>query len=336
MEVAEPSHWPVKERLGRPLVLVVLPWVMLNETEPRWRCPDGGAPMAVPRWRYPDGGLKSPDSFAQTYRRVEATTLRSDGVPMSSEFQTLRLEVEDRVATLTLDDPKRRNAFTLPMVADVEAAFDHMESSDEVGAVVVTGAAPAFCAGADLSHLQGAAREGLRRIYEGFLRVGRSPLPTVAAVNGAAVGAGMNLALVCDLRIAGSRARFDSRFLDLGLHPGGGHTWMLRRLGGAQLATAMVLFGQILDAEAAVRHGLAWEAVDDDQLLDRARAVAARAASAPPPLVEKAKATLEDMAGIHRHPDAVDRELDPQVWSVEQPFFAERLAALKSKIRKKP
>src|SRR5207253_5114344 len=70
---------------------------------------------------------------------------------------------------------------------------------------------------------------GLRSVYEGFLRVARSSLPTVAAVNGAAVGAGMNLALACDVRLAGRSARFDTRFLKLGLHPGGGHTWMLRR-----------------------------------------------------------------------------------------------------------
>ncbi len=252
----------------------------------------------------------------------------------SPTFKTLQLDIEDRVAVLTLDDARRRNAITLPMVEEIGVVFDQLEASDEVGAVVVTGAAPAFCAGADLSHLQGAAREGLRRIYEGFLRVGRSTLPTVAAVNGAAVGAGMNLALVCDLRLAAHGAKFDCRFLDLGLHPGGGHTWMLRQLGGSQLVTAMVLFGQALDGRAAQDHGLVWESVPDDELLDRAKAVAARAASAPEPLVKQVKDTLRDMGSIHHHADAVDRELDPQVWSVEQPFFAERLAALKKKIHK--
>ena len=254
----------------------------------------------------------------------------------SLSFETLRLEIRDRVAVLTLDDAKRRNAITLPMVDEVETVFNALESSDAVGAVVITGAAPAFCAGADLSHLKGAARQGLKRIYEGFLRVARSTLPTVAAVNGAAVGAGMNLALVCDLRLAARRAKFDCRFLDLGLHPGGGHTWMLRRLGGAELPAAMVLFGQALNGEQAARHGLVWDVVDDEILLDRAVEIAARAASAPRPLVIKVKETLRDMAAVHHHPAAVERELDPQVWSIEQPFFAERLAALKKKIRSKP
>src|SRR5687768_370607 len=131
----------------------------------------------------------------------------------------VRSHIEDGVATVTLTDPARRNALTLPMVHEVEALFDELEADPAVGAVVVTGEAPAFCAGADLSHLSssaaGGAEAGLRAIYEGFLRISRSPLPTIAAVNGAAVGAGMNLALVCDVRLAAERARFDTRFLQL-------------------------------------------------------------------------------------------------------------------------
>jgi len=245
---------------------------------------------------------------------------------------SVRLDRRDRVAVVTLDDPDRRNALNLDMVAEVVATFEQLEADDGVGAVVVTGAPPAFCAGADLGNLGEARREGLKAIYEGFLRVGRSPLPTVAAVNGAAVGAGMNLALVCDLRIAGRRARFDSRFLDLGLHPGGGHTWMLRNAVGPHTAAAMVLFGEILDGEAAAAAGLVWRCVDDEALLDEAIAMGERAASAPRELVFEVKRSLLDMAGITRHEDAVERELDPQVWSVEQPWFAERLKALQQRI----
>src|ERR1700737_2234042 len=177
------------------------------------------------------------------------------------------VDITDRVATVTLDAPARRNSLTLDMVNGMVAAFDDLDSRDDVGAVIVTGAPPAFCAGAELSHLMGKPgedrRAGLRAIYDGFLRVGRSPLPTVAAVNGAAVGAGMNLALCCDLRIAGKRAKFDTRVLQLGLHPGGGHTWMMRRVMGQQGALAAVLFGEVLDGEAAERSGLAWRCVED-------------------------------------------------------------------------
>ena len=144
----------------------------------------------------------------------------------------VHVERRGRVAVLTLDDERRRNALTLGLCEAVAGAMDDLESDDGVGAVVVTGAGPAFCAGADLSHLGESRRDGLLAIYEGFLRVARSPLPTLAAVNGAAVGAGMNLALACDVRLAGRSARFDTRFLDLGIHPGGGHTWMFRRIVG--------------------------------------------------------------------------------------------------------
>src|SRR5690606_13918880 len=187
------------------------------------------------------------------------------------------------------------NALTLDLVGEIVAAFDALEADPDVGAVVITGAAPAFCAGADLSHLGASRREGLMRIYEGFLRVGRSPLPTIAAVNGAAVGAGMNLALVCDVILAGTSARFDTRFLQLGIHPGGGHTWMLQQRVGPQTAAAMVLFGKVLDGPAARDAGLAWDCVPDDELVDAARALAAVAAAGPPELVRRIKQTMLDV-----------------------------------------
>ncbi len=245
---------------------------------------------------------------------------------------TVRTEVDDRVAVVTLDAPDRRNALDLPMVDEIVATFDELEGRDDVGAVIVTGAPPAFCAGADLSHLGSSESEGLRAVYEGFLRIGRSSLPTIAAVNGPAVGAGMNLALCCDVRVAARSARFDTRFLQLGLHPGGGHTWMLRRVVGPQSAAAMVLFGEIVDGAGAERIGLVWRCVDDDAVLDSARSLATRAAAGPPELVRKIKETLADVAAIATHPQAVDRELVPQVWSVQQPEFRERLAAMQRRI----
>jgi enoyl-CoA hydratase len=257
----------------------------------------------------------------------------------------LRVDVDERVAVVTLDDPDRRNVLSLEMVDEIVAAFDRIEDDADVGAVIVTGAPPAFCAGADLSHLAGAARTddesdapaqpGLRSVYEGFLRVARSSLPTVAAVNGAAVGAGMNLALACDVRLAGRAARFDTRFLKLGLHPGGGHTWMLHQLAGAQTAAAMVLFGEVIGGAEAVEAGLAWRCVDDDALLERARALAAKAAEVPPALVRRAKETLATMADVADHEEAVQVELTAQLWSLQQPEFAERLADMRERISRR-
>src|SRR6476659_10085605 len=157
----------------------------------------------------------------------------------------VQLEIVDRVATLTLDNPAERNTMTAPMVEEIVAAIEQVEADDGIGALVVTGTPPAFCAGADLSQLGASQKDGLRAIYSGFLRVAACTLPTIAAVNGAAVGAGMNLALACDVRLAANRARFDTRFLDLGIHPGGGHTWMMRRIVGPQATNATVLFGEV-------------------------------------------------------------------------------------------
>src|SRR4051794_38501019 len=248
------------------------------------------------------------------------------------------VEKRDRVAVLTLNDPDHRNSLTLPMVDEIVEAFDALEADDDVGAVVITGAGKGFCAGADLGNLGSSATTtggGFRSIYEGFLRVGRSSLPTVAAVNGAAVGAGMNLALACDLRVSGKSARFDCRFLDLGLHPGGGHTWMLRDAVGKHAAAAMVLFGQILDGETAARYDLAWRCFEDDALIDGAVEIAARAASGPKELVVEIKSSLADMRAIDDANAAMERELGPQVWSREQPWFAERLAAIKARVSSK-
>lgn len=245
-------------------------------------------------------------------------------------------EISDGVATLTLNNPDERNTMTAPMVEAIVSAMDAVEADESVGAVVVTGAGSAFCAGANLGNLQTATRESLGTIYEGFLRIARSPLPTLAAVNGPAVGAGMNLALGCDVRLAATRARFDTRFLQIGLHPGGGHTWMQRRIVGPQAAMAAVVFGQVLDGPEAERVGLVYRCVPDDELAVHAHEFARGAASAPRELAILTKQTIRDMADVATHPDAVAREFDPQLWTVRQPWFEERIAALKAKISTRP
>lgn len=249
----------------------------------------------------------------------------------------VRYEVDEhRVALITLDATERRNAMNLALVDEMVAAVERAAGDDGVGALVVTGAGSAFCAGAALDHLAGSAdnderEDGLRRVYEGFLSVARCPLPTIAAVNGPAVGAGMNLALACDVRIAATAARFEARFLDLGLHPGGGHTWLLQRLAGPQAAAAAVLFGEALDGETAARHGVAWRCVPDSDLLPAALAMAGRAASMPRELSIRTKATLRRMPSVDHHDEAVDIELAVQAWSTTQPDFAQRLATFRKK-----
>jgi enoyl-CoA hydratase len=238
------------------------------------------------------------------------------------------LTVSDRVATITLNDPKQRNAISLPMVEEVIAIVDALDDDPNVGAIVVTGAPPAFCAGANLRGVKGSARS----IYEGFLRFARSPLPTLAAVNGPSVGAGMNLALCCDITLAGESARFDSRFLELGMHPGGGHTWMLQRAAGLQPAMAAVLFSEVLDGPEAARVGLAFRCVPDDALLETAQAMASKAASAPRDLAVRAKQTMRQIGSAPDIDQAVDLEIHAQRWSMKQPFFIEGIKRMQQRI----
>src|SRR4051794_31346737 len=134
----------------------------------------------------------------------------------------VEVQVEEGFAVLTLNDPDRRNALNLPMCDEMVAAVDALEADDTVNALIVTGTPPAFCAGADLSHLGSSQRDGLLRVYEGFLRVARSTLPTIAAVNGAAVGAGMNLAPARDVRLARRSAPLATPVVPPRPPPGGG------------------------------------------------------------------------------------------------------------------
>ncbi|OBI40436.1 enoyl-CoA hydratase [Mycobacterium kyorinense] len=242
----------------------------------------------------------------------------------------VRYTVDNRVALITVNDPDRRNAVTAAMSAQLRTAVERAEADPDVHAVVVTGAGKAFCAGADLTALGEAAEEGLLQIYDGFMAVGKCTLPTIAAVNGAAVGAGLNLALAADVRIAGPAAVFDARFQKLGLHPGGGATWMLQRAVGPQVARAALLFGMRFDAESAVRHGLALSIADDP--VAAALELAAGPASAPREVVLQTKATMRATASPgsvddEQHEAAKRTELGPQANSIRSPEFAARLAA---------
>lgn len=242
------------------------------------------------------------------------------------------VHVDHHVAVITINDPDRRNAVTAEISAALRAAVDAVEANQDVNALIVTGAGKAFCAGANLTALGEATEDGLRVIYDGFLAVANCALPTIAAVNGAAVGAGLNLALAADVRIAGPAALFDPRFQKLGIHPGGGATWMLQRAVGPQVARASLLFGMSFDAETAVRHGLALRVAEDP--VAAARELAAGPAAAPRDVVLATKASMRATANpgfvdSDQHSIAVDTELGPQATSIESPEFARRLEAAK-------
>jgi enoyl-CoA hydratase len=243
--------------------------------------------------------------------------------------------VERGVALVTLDDARRRNIISIELSAELSDLMDRFEADPEVKAVVITGAPPAFSGGGDLADLE-AARGGdtdrLHGIYKGFLKVAASSLPTTAAVNGPAVGAGLNLALACDIRIAGQAARFDCRFMDLALHPGGGHSWMLTRAVGRQAATAMLLFGQVLDGAGAEKHGLAWKCVADADLVSETMALAQKVSDVPRELVKVTKNTLAVSAGTEDRLAAAGHEFIAQLWSAREDAFGARVAAMKARI----
>lgn len=201
---------------------------------------------------------------------------------------------------LTLDDPGRRNALSPRLTAELVDAVASVAADSTARVLVVTGAGPAFCAGGDLSAMFGRAdgagravseiRSDLHAIYDSFLRVGRLSIPTIAAVNGAAVGAGLALAFCCDVRLAGPRATFGATFTRIGLHPGGGCTYFLVRALGPQRALALLLDGGTLSAREALEHGIVLEVTDDP--LAAALALADRYAALDPDLVRDIKQTV--------------------------------------------
>jgi enoyl-CoA hydratase len=194
------------------------------------------------------------------------------------------LEREGGVAVLTLDHVAKRNAFTRRLREDLLAAISEVAADDDVRALVVASNGPAFSAGGDLGDLLAGCegrvdlmREGLLATYRSFLGLTALRVPTIAAVQGPAIGAGLNLALCCDIRIAGPAATFDARFAKIGLSPGGGCTVLLAERIGRQAALELLLRGGRLGADEAVRAGLASRVVDDPlaDALDLARATAA-------------------------------------------------------------
>ena len=157
-------------------------------------------------------------------------------------------------------------------------------------------------------------------------------MPTLAAVDGAAIGAGINLVLACDVAICTPRSRFDVRFLDVGIHPGGGQLWHLRQLLGRQGAAALSLFGEVLDGEEAARRGLVWRCVETGELRAEAERLARRAGRHDTELTARVKRTLDATAAVHDHEAAVAGELEPQRWSMDRPAFTQALVELRERL----
>jgi enoyl-CoA hydratase len=241
----------------------------------------------------------------------------------------------DGVAVLTLDDPERRNAMTEPMGDALTAACAELAADDAVRAVVLTGTPPAFSAGGDLGMLEELGRrareEGfdatdhMRAFYRRFLAVRELPQPVVAAINGHAVGAGLCVALACDLRLVAREAKVGLNFARLGLHPGMGGSWLLPRTLGDQRARLWLYTGRLVDGTEAAAAGLALDALPTEDVLPAAVELAAEIAAASPVVVRQLKATLADLPTDLD--GALDREAAAQAVNYGTDDLLEGLAA---------
>ncbi len=219
--------------------------------------------------------------------------------------RSIALESTAGIAVLTLNRPAARNAINLEMVEEIRAALGDLAGDGTTRVLVLTGAGSAFASGADIRELRGRrAGDALRGINSSlFLEIERFALPTIAAVRGYALGGGCELALACDLRIAGESARFGQPEVGLGIIPAAGATYRLPRLIGAGRARELILTGRVIDAAEALRIGLVNRVVPDDRVLDEARSTATLIARQGPLALRAAKLALR--AAVYG-PDAGD------------------------------
>ncbi|MBS1885723.1 MAG: enoyl-CoA hydratase/isomerase family protein [Actinobacteria bacterium] len=229
---------------------------------------------------------------------------------------------------VTIENAEVKNGLTPEMAARLVAVCEEIDGREDLGAAVIRGAGGTFCSGADTrrwgADIDWAGDEGfelLSAVYRGFMRVGSLEVPTIAAVRGAAVGAGMNLMLACDARIVAADARLVAGFLRIGLHPGGGFFSLLGRLGGREATAALGLFGAELTGAEAVSRGIAWEDVADAEVEGRALELAAFAAR-DPLLARRALASLRTELGPPAVPwkAALEMERGVQTWSMRRRF----------------
>ena len=204
----------------------------------------------------------------------------------------LEYTVAKGVATILLNRPERKNAFTLEMIDEWAQALAQARTDPSVRVIVLTGAGDAFCSGVDLGRFAhpdtpeppplDRKRTLTDRIHRVALALEELDKPVIAAVNGVAVGAGMDMALMCDLRLCARSARFSEGYIRVGLVPGDGGCWYLPRLTGVAKALELLLTGDFVDGEEAQRLGIANHVYDDERLMQESYTLAARLAASPP------------------------------------------------------
>jgi enoyl-CoA hydratase len=243
---------------------------------------------------------------------------------------SVRVEDSEGITTVVLDDPGARNALSWDLVRSLSKAVEDAAARGS-RALVLRNTPPVFCAGGSVDELL-EPKVGLEEIYRAFHALDEAPMPTVAAVDGPAIGAGVTLFLCCDIAICTPASRFDLRFLDVDIHPGGGALWRLERVVGRQGAAALTLFGEVVDGEEAARRGLVWRCVEPHDLAEEARRLAQKAASRDPELVTRTKQTMASVALVDDPRAAIALELDAQRWSMERAAFQATLGELRERL----
>jgi 2-(1,2-epoxy-1,2-dihydrophenyl)acetyl-CoA isomerase len=234
------------------------------------------------------------------------------------------------VGIITINRPARLNAVTPEVGGVLESAFLDLEADSRIRAVVLTGAGRGFCAGADIAGDVGNARQVLLEAWNPLVRTMRTlQLPIIAAVNGVAAGAGVSLALACDLRVAAKSARFELSFAKIGLMPDAGATWLLPRIVGLGRANELALLGRRLSAQEAYEWGLVNQLSEDGESLSDAVAMARR--------FDELSVSVASIKHAHQRAleanfaGQLDHEADTQGWLQEQPDFAEATTAFTQK-----
>src|SRR5690606_8750289 len=243
-----------------------------------------------------------------------------------ADREAVTLAVSDHVAWITLADVQRRNSLNPVLVDQLASACAQVARDADARVVVLRAEGPVFSAGGDLDSL---GDRDIRWIYRGFEALESLAIPVIAAVHAPVIGAGVNFVLACDVVVAGRSAAFDPLFLDVGIHPGGGHLWRMRQRVGEQGTAAMVLCGDALTAEEAQERGLIWRCVEDAELLEVVGRLAAKVVARPPDLVRRTKATLRIMRALTDPKNAAEIEQIAQDWSMRQPAFTEALARIR-------
>jgi enoyl-CoA hydratase/carnithine racemase len=256
------------------------------------------------------------------------TTIAHPDVPA---IDGLTVTVDTGVAVLTFDRPHRRNALHRPLLDGLAQVVAAANAAEDIRVLLLTGRGGAFCAGGDLDALADmegetaeAARSRMRREFATSTELSRSPKPTIAAIEGAAVGAGAALALACDIRIGSPAAFFAAPFVSMALVPDFGASWLLSAAAGTARATEIALTGRRVGADEALRIGLLHRVADHPETT--AREVAATLATAPGDAVRATKALVAGSAG-RTLAQQIEYEIDAQVHALADPAFATHRAA---------